>query len=149
MNKKILDEFSRLYNYQDLLSKLINGKWNIDYSLTEIHCIEAIGNKGSINGIQLAQTMNVTRGAVSKITKRLLNQKLIECFQHLENKKEVHYRLTEKGIELYQQHEIAHKAWEERDIKFLETIDLKERKAILSFLTAFNGYLEQLIQEES
>ncbi len=149
INKKILYEFARLYNYQDILSQLINGKLNIDYSLTEIHCIEVIGQEAQINGTKLAQIMNITRGAASKITKRLMKYKLVECFKYPENKKEVYFRLTDKGMDIYNKHEIAHKAWEERDIKFLQTISLNERKTILSFLTSFNCYLEQLIQEES
>lgn len=149
MNEKILNEFTRLYNYQDILSKLVNGKLNLYYSLTEIHCVEVIGQEVQINGTKLAQLMNITRGAASKITKRLMEHKLVECFKHPENKKEIYFKLTDKGMDIYRQHEIAHKAWEERDINFLETIDLNERKIILSFLTSFNSYLEQLIQEES
>lgn len=149
MNEKILHEFTRLYNYQDILSKLINGKLNFYYSLTEIHCVEVIGQEVQINGTKLAQLMNITRGAASKITKRLVKHQLVECFKHPENKKEIYFKLTDKGMDIYKQHEIAHKAWEERDINFLETIDLNERNIILSFLTSFNSYLEQVIQEES
>nr|WP_308742632.1 MarR family transcriptional regulator [uncultured Anaerocolumna sp.] len=149
MNDKILYEFTRLYNYQDILSKLINGKLNFNYSLTEIHCIEIIGQGVQINVTKLAQIMNITRGAASKITKRLMEHKLVEAFKHPENKKELYFKLTDQGMDIYKQHEIAHKAWVERDINFLETIDLNEREIILSFLTSFNAYLEQLIKEES
>lgn len=149
MNEKILYEFTRLYNYQDILSKLMNGNLNLNYSLTEIHCVEVIGQEVQINGTKLAQIMNITRGAASKITKRLMGYKLVEGYRHPENKKELYFKLTDKGMDIYKQHEIAHKAWEKRDIHFLETIDLNERKIVLSFLTSFNSYLEQLIQEES
>ncbi len=40
MEREILQQFTQLYNNQDLLSNLINSGLNSRYSNSELHCIE-------------------------------------------------------------------------------------------------------------
>ncbi len=91
----------------------------------------------------------MTRGAVTRLAKRLLQDGLIERYVLPDNKKEIYYRLTSKGEALNKEHEVAHTKWEERDISFLYSVPIKEQEVILDFLQKFNNYLKDKIEEES
>ncbi|ABX42127.1 MarR family transcriptional regulator [Lachnoclostridium phytofermentans] len=149
MEREILQQFTQLYNNQNILSDLINSGLNSRYSNSELHCIEAIGKLERPNGTQLATLLSMTRGAVTKLAKRLLQDGLIERYILPDNKKEIYYRLTSTGEVLYKEHEVAHTKWEERDIVFLYSVPIKEQQVILDFLQKFNNYLQAKIQEES
>ncbi len=149
MEREMLRQFTQLYNNQDILSNLINSGLNSRYTNSELHCIEAIGKLERPNGVQLAALLSMTRGAVTKLAKRLLQDGLIERYTLSDNKKEIYYRLTSIGEVLYKQHEVAHTKWEERDIAFLSSVPIKEQQVVLEFLQKFNNYLQAKIQEES
>ncbi|EGD46906.1 regulatory protein MarR [Ruminiclostridium papyrosolvens DSM 2782] len=149
MERAMLRQFTQLYNNQDILSNLINSGLNSRYTNSELHCIEAIGKLERPNGVQLAALLSMTRGAVTKLAKRLLQDGLIERYTLSDNKKEIYYRLTSIGEVLYKQHEVAHTKWEERDIAFLSSVPIKEQQVVLEFLQKFNNYLQAKIQEES
>ncbi len=87
MEREILQQFTQLYNNQDLLSNLINSGLNSRYSNSELHCIEAIGKLEHPNGVQLAALLSMTRGAVTRLAKRLLQDGLIERYVLPDNKK--------------------------------------------------------------
>ncbi|WP_324823884.1 MarR family transcriptional regulator [Sinanaerobacter sp. ZZT-01] len=149
MEREMLRQFMQLYNNQDVLSNLINSGLNSRYSNSELHCIEAIGKLERPNGVQLATLLSMTRGAVTKLAKRLLQDGLIERYALSDNKKEIYYRLTAIGEALFKEHEVAHTKWEERDIAFLSSVPIKEQQVVLEFLQKFNNYLQAKIQEES
>lgn len=149
MEREMLRQFTQLYNNQDILSNLINSGLNSRYTNSELHCIEAVGKLERPNGVQLAALLSMTRGAVTKLAKRLLQDGLIERYTLSDNKKEIYYRLTSIGEVLYKQHEVAHTKWEERDIAFLSSVPIKEQQVVLEFLQKFNNYLQAKIQEES
>lgn len=149
MEREILQQFSQLYNNQDILSNLINSGLNSRYSNSEFHCIEAIGKLERPNGAQLAMLLSMTRGAVTKLARRLVQDGLVERYVLPDNKKEIYYRLTSLGVDLYKEHEVAHTKWEKRDIAFLYSVPIKEQQVVLDFLQKFNNYLQAKIQEES
>ena len=62
---------------------------------SEVHCIEAIQELNEPNVRRLTEALFMTRGAVSKLTKRLEQRGLIESYKNPDNKKEVYFRLTE------------------------------------------------------
>lgn len=149
MEREMLRQFTQLYNNQDVLSNLVNDSLNSRYSNSELHCIEAIGTLKHPNGVQLAKLISMTRGAVTKLAKRLLQDGLIERYALSDNKKEIYYRLTPIGEGVYKDHEAAHKKWEERDIAFLNSVPKEEQQVVLEFLQKFNHYLQAKIQEET
>ncbi|MDF2935735.1 MAG: transcriptional regulator, MarR family [Paenibacillaceae bacterium] len=60
-----------------------------------------IGNHADSNVTKLAESFYMTRSAISKITKKLMEKGLIDSYQKPENKKEIYFRLTEQGRRLY------------------------------------------------
>ena len=130
---------------QEILSKLTEDEKLHGYNYSEIHTIAAIGSLEEPNVTNIANHMNVTRGAVSKITKRLLAQNLIEAYQQDGNKQKIFFRLTETGQCLYNEHEKRHNLWLKRDNEFIKQFDKEAIKQIETFMTEFNNYLEKQI----
>ncbi|MGG0033755.1 helix-turn-helix domain-containing protein, partial [Priestia megaterium] len=60
-----------------------------DYTLSEIELIENISLIPNANVTRLAAASYMTRGAISKLTKKLIAKNIIESYQSVENKKEI------------------------------------------------------------
>lgn len=143
----LLKETASMLQRQEMLTKLTESVCLEEYSYSETHCIDYIGKTELPNVTKIADNMQMTRGAISKMTKKLLAKGLIEKYSLESNKKEIYFRLTESGLELYKEHEKRHKLWEQRDSKFLERYSPEEMEIITKFMKEFNVYLEEKIEE--
>lgn len=143
----LLKEIASMLQRQEMLTKLTESVCLEEYSYSETHCIDYIGKTELPNVTKIADNMQMTRGAISKMTKKLLAKGLIEKYSLESNKKEIYFRLTESGLELYKEHEKRHKLWEQRDSKFLERYSPEEMEIITKFMKEFNVYLEEKIEE--
>ena len=143
----LLKEIASMLQRQELLTKLTENVCLEEYSYSETHCIDYIGKGELPNVTKIAEHMQMTRGAISKMTKKLLSKGLIDKYTLESNKKEVYFRLTESGTELYKEHEKRHKLWEQRDSKFLERYSSEEIEIITKFMREFNSYLEDKIED--
>ncbi len=111
---------------------------NTRISLTECHIIACIGANGSANGTFIAKTLNTTKGSISKTAAKMSEKSLINTERLPNNKKEVHYSLTDLGKELYRLHENMHgKAKDEFALK-LEKFTACELETIRAFLDTVN-----------
>ncbi|EPS53035.1 MarR family transcriptional regulator [Clostridium botulinum A1 str. CFSAN002368] len=116
----IMEGFKEIYEKEEILGKIaFRGEYE-KYGVSEIHCIDFIGKIENPNVTKISENMNMTRGAISKICKKLLNSKLIDKYKKPDNDKEIYFKLTKSGEELYKRHEIKHKKWEERNNNFLK-----------------------------
>jgi DNA-binding MarR family transcriptional regulator len=147
VNTELMNLFVKYMEKQEILSKLTEDEKLHGYNYSEIHTIAAIGDLEEPNVTNIANHMNVTRGAISKITKRLLAQNLIEAYQQDGNKQKIFFRLTESGQFLYDEHEKRHNLWLKRDDAFIRQFDEKDVKQVEEFMRAFNDYLEAQIAE--
>lgn len=143
----LLQEIASMLQRQELLTKLTENVCLEEYSYSETHCIDFIGKTELPNVTKVAEHMQMTRGAISKMTKKLLAKGLIDKYTLESNKKEVYFRLTESGTELYKEHEKRHRLWEQRDSKFLERYSPEEIEIITKFMREFNIYLEDKIED--
>lgn len=143
----LLKEIASMLQRQEMLTKLTESVCLEEYSYSETHCIDYIGKTELPNVTKIADNMQMTRGAISKMTKKLLAKGLIEKYTLESNKKEIYFRLTESGLELYKEHEKRHKLWEQRDSRFLERYSPEEMEIITKFMKEFNMYLEEKIEE--
>jgi DNA-binding MarR family transcriptional regulator len=142
MNTELMNLFVRYMEKQEILSKLTEDEKLHGYNYSEIHTIAAIGDLQEPNVTNIAKRMHVTRGAISKITKRLLSQNLIEAYQQSGNNQKIFFRLTEAGQYLYDEHEKRHNLWLKRDDAFIKQFDNDTLKLVEAFMTKFNNYLE-------
>jgi len=140
-------QFLRYANTQDMLSKLHSREILLGYGNSELNCIDSIGHMKRPNVSTIAERMNMTRSAVSKIVRKLVGKGAVVSYQMPDNQKEIYYRLTPYGREVFKQHHIRHAAWGERDRAFFSTIDDATLNAVLHFMNVYNGYLELTLAE--
>lgn len=117
------------------------------YNPSEIHCIAYIGDDEDSNVTKLAESFDMTRGAISKLTKKLVKKELIESYQKPDNKKEVYFRLTEQGKMIYNIHEELHREFEDRDQPFFEKVTEEQYDIILGFAEKYNMHLDAEIKK--
>nr|WP_243465296.1 MarR family transcriptional regulator [Oenococcus oeni] len=114
------------------------------YKPAEVHTIEFIGEHSETNVTAIASALYVTRGAVSKITKRLISRGLIVRYQKPDNQKEVYFKLTAQGQEVFEIHKKFTNYFMQRD----EPIFRDSPDAVattLAFLHQYNAFLDQKI----
>ena len=142
-----------IMGFRDLFNKIVwLNKFKMEDSLkgyksSEVHCIEYIGKNVDSNVTKLAESFYMTRGAMSKITKKLLKKGIIESYQKPDNKKEIYFRLTDQGKEVYKIHEKLHKEFQERDKVVFEQITEEQFDSMLSFIEKYSKHLDSEIKK--
>lgn len=145
IDQKIIEQFKEFYEKQELIEKQTTDPFIHSYGHLELHTIAAIEDNQRPNVSLIAKKLDITRGAVSKITRRLLQKGDIAKYQLNENKKEVYFSLTEQGKRVYLAHEKRHEIWKKNDLRFLSGIPQDEKQVVHGFLLEFNLYLQDLL----
>lgn len=150
MDKKeeVLQGFAEVFNKRAWLDKVKMEQALAGYAPSEVHCIEFIGKHKDPNVTKMAESMYMTRGAISKLTKKMLKKKYIESYQKPDNKKEIYFKLTAEGKQVFDLHEQLHKEFEERDQIVFEPINDEQYEAFLKFLERYNQHLDREIQKQ-
>ncbi|MBO0453305.1 MarR family transcriptional regulator [Candidatus Enterococcus murrayae] len=150
MNKReeVLEGFSEVFNKRAWLDKMKMEKALAGYTASEVHCIEFIGKHKEPNVTKMAESMYMTRGAISKLTKKMLKKGYIESYQKSDNKKEIYFKLTEEGKRVFAVHEQLHQEFEARDEIVFEPITDDQYEAFLTFLDRYNQHLDQEIKKQ-
>ncbi|MED3457737.1 MarR family transcriptional regulator, partial [Bacillus thuringiensis] len=146
--EQVMNGFRELYNKLVWLNKDKMEEGLKGFKSSEVHCIEYIENNVDSNVTQLAEAFYVTRGAISRMTKKLIQKGLIESYQKSENKKEIYFRLTEEGKEIYKIHEDLHKEFQERDKAVFEQVTEEEFDSIISFVEKYSRHLDAEIKKQ-
>jgi len=142
----LLKEIALMLERQDMLSQLTENQCLDEYGYSETHCIDFIGRLELPNVTKVAEHMRMTRGAISKMTKKLLAKGLIEKYTLETNKKEIYFRLTQQGKVLFDEHAKRHELWEKRDMEFLARYPKEKVETVYEFMQEFNDYLEAQIE---
>ncbi|MEZ2649416.1 MarR family transcriptional regulator [Bacillus wiedmannii] len=150
MNKEeqVMNSFRELYNKMVWLNKDKMEEGLKGFKSSEVHCIEYIENNADSNVTQLAEAFYVTRGAISRMTKKLINKGLIESYQKSENKKEIYFKLTEQGKEIYKIHEELHNEFQQRDKAVFEQVTEAEFESIINFVEKYSRHLDAEIKKQ-
>ncbi len=142
-----------IVGFRDLLNKLSwLNKFKMEESLkgykpSEVHCIEYIGKNIDSNVTKLAESLYMTSGAISKLTKKLIKKDIIESYQKQDNKKEIYFRLTDQGKKIYKTHEKLHKEFRERDKAIFENITEEQFNDMLNFIKKYSIHLDEEIKK--
>lgn len=112
-------------------------------SLSELHVIECIGAKGLMNVTAITEEMGMTKGAISKICTKLFHKQFVEKMKMLDNQKEIFFRLTDKGNEIYIAHETLHQQAEEKWLVLLNQYTEEELSLIQRFIKDVGAHLEK------
>ncbi|MGG0174493.1 MarR family transcriptional regulator [Gottfriedia acidiceleris] len=150
MNKEeqLIMGFRDVFNKLVWLNKFKMEKALKGYQSSEVHCIEYIGKNADSNVTKLADSLYMTRGAITKITKKLINKGLIESYQKPDNKKEVYFRLTEQGKVVDNIHEELHKKFRERDQAVFDQITEEQFDNMLNFVNNYCNHLDAEIKKQ-
>jgi len=112
-------------------------------SLSELHVIQCIGTKALMNVTAITEDMGMTKGAISKICTKLFNKQFVEKMKMLDNQKEIFFRLTDKGNEIYIAHETLHQQAEEKLLLLLNQYTEAELSLIQRFVKDVGAHLEK------
>ena len=150
MNKEeqVIMGFRDVINKMASLNKVKMKDSLKGYKSSEVHCIEYIGSNVGSNVTKLAEAFYMTRGAISKINKKLLKKGIIESYQKPDNKKEIYFRLTEQGKVIYKVHEELHKEFQERDKAVFEQVTEEQYDIMLSFVEKYSNHLDAEIEKQ-
>ncbi|MFC0233483.1 MarR family winged helix-turn-helix transcriptional regulator [Vagococcus entomophilus] len=140
--EQMMLEIRQVFNKMAWLNKLKMEKALAGHSPSEVHCIEYIGKHPETNVTQLATAFFMTKGAISKLTQKLINKKLIVRYQKKENKKEVYFCLTDKGHEIFDIHEKLHQEFRQRDKEILDELTPEQIDKVLSFTERYSQHLD-------
>ncbi|MEK5641223.1 hypothetical protein BK138_15020 [Paenibacillus rhizosphaerae] len=95
-------------------------------TIVMLHVIDAVGQLEPVNGITISKQFDIPRGSVSKVTRRLIVLGVIQSESLPDNKKEVLFRLTPLGREIYDLHEALHGQIERNAKRFMQRYTLDE-----------------------
>jgi DNA-binding MarR family transcriptional regulator len=105
-----------------------------DSTATTLRVIDAIGRLEPVNGITISARYNIPKGTVSKVTRRLIAQELITTEYLPNNKKEILFRLTPLGRELFEVHRAFDEQMERGFNAFLRRYDASELRLFIRVL---------------
>lgn len=114
------------------------------YTLNEIELIENIALISSANVTKLAAASYMTRGAISKLTKKLIAKNIIESYQDAKNKKEIYFRLTTKGQNVNNVHQDLHRSFLNRDKDVFKTMTDGDFDTIFHFISRYRHHLKKI-----
>ena len=140
-------DFRDLFNKMAWLNKLKMEDSLKGYKPSEVHCIEYIGRNLDSNVTKLAESFYMTRSAISKITKKLIEKGFIESYQKPDNKKEIYFKLTEQGKVIHKIHEELHKEFQERDKVIFDQVTEEQFDSMLSFVEKYSNHLDEEIKK--
>jgi DNA-binding MarR family transcriptional regulator len=148
-NMEIL--IGKLYRTTNLFIEEMATPWlyGVDFPLhhAEVHLLESIKAHEGANVGELARHLEMTSGAISQVTKKLLDKGLIEAYKKPGNRKEVFSRLTDLGERVCEGHQKHHENMVSVLHEFMTRLNEKETLVVFDFLDAMNQGLENVIDK--
>ena len=99
-----------------------------------LRVLDAVGKLEPVNGITISKQFRIPKGSVSKATRRLIAKKLIKTKSLPNNKKEILYRTTLLGKELFHAHRAFDEQMEKSFVQFLQKYDENELRFLVRVL---------------
>ncbi|MCL1631680.1 MarR family transcriptional regulator [Sporolactobacillus sp. CPB3-1] len=110
--------------------------------------MDVIYEQGPINGAAIARILTVTKGAVSKITIKLVAFGLIRKEKRPDNKKEIYFTATPDGMELAHCHQQMHQLFDQKGLELLKTYSANELDLIAGFIEKITSLRETDMKHE-
>jgi Transcriptional regulators len=137
-----------LYNKMVFLNKFKMEERLKAYKPSEVHCIEYIGKNADVNVTRLAEFFYMTRGAMSKITKKLIQKGIVESYRKPDNRKEIYFSLTAQGKKIYKIHEQLHEEFRERDKAVFAQVTGEQFDSMLDLVERYCRHLDTEIKKQ-
>lgn len=108
-----------------------------DSTLMTLRVLDAVGRLEPVNGITISKQSRIPKGSVSKITRRLIAKKLITKESLPNNKKEILFRTTQLGKEIFLTHQAFDQKMEKGFTRFLKKYTPDELSFMIRILQDF------------
>lgn len=146
MNSELL--LNKIIELSQLFDEFNKSSFSKNYKglgINEVHAIDYIGDTKNPNVTKITEFLKITKGGVTKITKKLMDKSYIESYQIEGNKKEKYFKLTEEGRKIFLKHKLIHEESVNRDKLIFDKFDDYENKIISRFLNELiDDYKEKL-----
>lgn len=119
-----------------------NVMFGVSWTLTQFHIVALLKENELMNNTILARELDISKPAVTKATKKLLEHGIIIEKQNEGNKKKIFYVLTEKGEMMAAIHEKLHKNAEEQYLSLLDSFNKEQLETIILFLQTLTSHLK-------
>ena len=117
-------------------------------SHSEIHLIEIIGDNEGMSVTEIAQSLGITKGAVSQSLKRLEKKGVSKKEADPANLSRSIVSLTSKGMTAYYSHKHWHETMDGGFSNYLSELDPEELEIIIRFLTRVEDFLTRRAESE-
>jgi DNA-binding MarR family transcriptional regulator len=105
-----------------------------DSTLIMLRVLDSIGRLEPVNGITISKQSRIPKGSVSKVTRRLIAKKMITKESLPNNKKEILFRTTPLGKQIFEAHQAFDQEMAKSFTKFLKKYNFEELDFIVSIL---------------
>ncbi|MDM5296819.1 MarR family transcriptional regulator [Bacillus pumilus] len=113
---------------------------NQDWTLTQLHILSMIqANPDESNNTFLSQQLKLSKPAITKAVKKLIEKGMVHYRHRQGDKKSVYYSLTEEGTKLASLYDELHERAVTTYLEFLSQFPADELQVIERFLKAWKG----------
>lgn len=116
-----------------------------DLTLTEVHCLASIASVSKPNVTQISLDMRMTKGAITKITSKLIKKNLLIKYNLPDNKKEVYFKLSPEGLDIYRVNQTRQGQIEQGERDFFDTFSQGDLATLVDFFHKYNTYIQEKI----
>jgi len=148
--KKLVSEMAILFaKVHNKLNKL--EKRAVDFGggeklhASELHAIDAIGNKSANTVTGLCNLFGITKGAVSQIIKKLEGKNYISRERNMVYGKEIDITLTDKGRIVFEAHLALHEEMDRELLGFMKTIPESQLAGFIEMLSKMEKYVDKFL----
>ena len=114
---------------------------------TELLVLKTVGEIGKVNVTELAKKLGITKGTVSKTTRKLIAKNLMASFMEENNNQKVFFELNRQGQILYNSSLKQDERWRKRNLEYLSEITEEERRELWVRLQMYNRFLREEIEK--
>ena len=104
LNHTIIEFYDKLSSWEQ---SVVRDK---GYSLPQVHIVEILGIHGAMRMKELADKIGVTTGTLTVQVEKMVNSDLLQRYPHASDRRSILVGLTEKGTEMYKEHDDLHLA---------------------------------------
>lgn len=115
----------------------------VDLHKAEIHVLEVIGQHPGVTASQISEMFNITKGAVSQLTAKLLAKDVVEKHLSTRDIRAHELHLTPLGSKVFEDHEKYEEALVAAILAKLETVPDEQMELFASIIDMVSDFADQ------